>query len=81
MLRGLTKGPSLLKFLQHVRLVCFGPDTLSCVYIWVKVRSVSAALVGTHRHLLCLSLCQTQFLYLNTHQQTHILAGHQFLTA
>lgn len=65
----LTEEPSLLKFPPHVQLVCFGPDTFSCVYVWVKVRSMSAALVGTHRHLLCLPLCQTQFLY--SHTDTH----------
>lgn len=51
---GLTVEPPKLP--EHVRLVCFGPDTWSCVYFWVKVRSVSAALVGTRRHLLCLPL-------------------------
>lgn len=64
--RGLTDELSSLKLPQHVQLVCFGPDTLSCIYVWVKARSVSAALVGTHRHLLCLLLCQTHFLYLHT---------------
>lgn len=41
------------------------PDTLSRVYVWVKVRSVSAALLGTHRHLF-LPLFQTRFLYIHT---------------
>lgn len=40
--------------------VCFGPDAWARVYIWVKVRSVSVALVGTLRHPLSLPLCQKQ---------------------
>lgn len=47
----MTEELSSLKFPQHVQLVCFGSDTLSCVYIWVKIRSVSVGLVETHRHL------------------------------
>lgn len=67
-----------------MQLVCFGPDTLSCVYVWVKVRSVSAALVETHMHLLCLPLCQTHSLcsliQTHTHRHTDVLAGPQILT-
>lgn len=65
------------KLPEHVRLVCFGPDTWSCVYFWVKVRSVSAAPVGTRRHLLCLLLPKTKFCTLFL--LTHTLAGIIFL--
>lgn len=58
------------EFFQHVQPVCFGPDTWTRVSIWVKVRSVSVALVGTLRHLLSLPLCQTL-------TDTHFLAGRQ----
>lgn len=52
--------PASSEFPQHVQPVCFGPDAWACVYIWVKVRSVSVALVGTLRHPLSLPLCQKQ---------------------
>lgn len=61
------------EFPHHVQPVCFGPDSWACVYIWVKVRSVSVALVGTLRHLLSFPLCQTL-------RDTHFLAGWQFPT-
>lgn len=61
------------EFPQHVQRVCFGPDTWACVYVWVKVRSVSVVLVGTLKHLLSLPLCQKV-------TETHLLAGWQFPT-
>lgn len=61
------------EFPQHVQAVCFGPDAWACVYIWVKVRSVSVVLMGTLRHLLSLLLCQTL-------TETHFLAARQFPT-
>lgn len=56
-------------------LFVLGQTTRPCVYVWVKVRSVSAALVGTRRHLLCLPpLPNTVLVLTQTLTDTHTLS-------